>query len=354
MMPSDLWQEDYRDKKVLVTGHTGFKGAWLSLWLCELGARVTGFSLEDWANDRLFKLAGLSARLADERGDISDAKRLEEVVSKYRPEIVFHLAAQPLVRESYWDPVKTFRTNVMGTVHVLECMRKSEALRAGVIVTSDKCYRNQEREKGYRESDELGGHDPYSASKAGAELIVHSYDQSFFRGTGKMIASARAGNNLGGGDYAKDRLVPDSIAALAGGREIEIRNPDAVRPWQHVLEPLRGYLWLGAKLLNREEAFAQAWNFGPGQESVVPVSKVIELIIRYWGGGRWRSVESPRDWHESKLLQLDISKAVRELGWRPRWTIEQVIEKTVEWYKNVGAGDAYALCVRQIKEYMRA
>ena len=342
----------YKGKRVLVTGHTGFKGSWLSIWLNELGAKVIGFSLPEWENDRLFKDAGLSGRVIDERGNICDLKRLEEIFSRQKPDIVFHLAAQPLVRDSYSDPIGTFGANTMGTANVLECIRNSKSTDLGVMITTDKCYRNKEQNKGYKEIDELGGHDPYSTSKAAAELVIGSYRKSFFENSGKLVASARAGNNLGGGDYSRDRLIPDCIRALKENNPIRIRNPKSTRPWQHVLEPLYGYLLLGSKLLSGEKRFADAWNFGPERESIVPVSKVADMVIKDWGSGKWLDVHEAGDLHEAKLLSLDISKAKKELKWRPRWGIEKAIRMTIDWYKNFDKEGAYQLCVRQIEEYV--
>ncbi|MBF0216413.1 MAG: CDP-glucose 4,6-dehydratase [Candidatus Omnitrophica bacterium] len=344
----------YKGKKVLVTGHTGFKGSWLSIWLTGLGANVTGFSLQDWENDYLFKKARLSGRLSDERGDISDLKRLGEVFALHKPDIVFHLAAQPLVRDSYRDPVKTFLTNTMGTVNILECIRSSAHAVSGVIITTDKCYKNREQSIGYKETDVLGGHDPYSASKAAAELVIDSYRNSFFADSGKLVASARAGNNLGGGDNSKDRIMPDCIYALKEGRAIAVRNPDSTRPWQHVLEPLYGYMLLGYGLLCGKAIFADSWNFGPEKGSIVPVSNITDLVVKYWGSGRWIDSHDPDSPHEAKLLSLDISKAETILGWKPKWNIEKTVKMTVDWYRNVDKCDAYRLCMDQIEEYVDA
>lgn len=342
----------YKNKIVLITGHTGFKGSWLSIWLNELGAKVVGFSLEKWENDYLFKKARLSKYIADERGDIADLKRLSDVFAKHKPEIVFHLAAQPLVRASYQDPIKTLNTNIMGTINVLECIRKSKSVRSGVMITSDKCYKNVERMKRYKETDELGGHDPYSVSKAAAELAIDSYKKSFFASSKQLVSSARAGNVIGGGDFAKDRLIPDCIKSLKNNLPITIRNPKATRPWQHVLEPLYGYLLLGAKLLKGKKEFAEAWNFGPERESAIPVSKLADLLIKSWGGGTWVDAHRMGDLHEAGYLSLDISKAKKKLGWYSGWGIGKAVEKTVGWYKEAGDGDAYLLCIQQIGEYM--
>lgn len=342
----------YKDKIVLVTGHTGFKGSWLSIWLNELKAKVIGFSLPEWENDYLFKKAGLSGRLVDERGDINDIQRLNEVFTMYKPEMVFHLAAQPLVRDSYSNPLGTFNTNVIGTVNVLECIRRFDCVNSGVMITTDKCYKNKEQKKGYKESDELGGYDPYSASKAAAELAIDSYRKSFFTASGKPIASARAGNNIGGGDLSKDRLIPDCIRALKENKPVNIRNPESTRPWQHALEPVYGYLLLGSRLLNGEDKFSEAWNFGPEKGSIVPVSKIADMVIKEWGSGEWVDVHDPNDPHEASWLSLDISKAKRRLHWKPIWNIEKAVAKTVSWYKKADGENAYCLCVNQIEEYL--
>jgi len=348
MLPFDI----YKNKRILVTGHTGFKGSWLSIWLNELNADVVGFSLAAWNNDYLFKKAELNKHVVDERGNVADLARLEEVFRKYKPECVFHLAAQPLVRDSYVNPTETFNTNITGTINVLECIRKFDCITSGVIITTDKCYKNREQKKGYKETDELGGYDPYSTSKAAAELIIDSYRKSFFSDCAKLVASARAGNNIGGGDFSKDRILPDCIAALQDNRPIRIRNPKSTRPWQHALEPLYGYLLLGSKLLHRDKNFAEGWNFGPEKESMIPVATVVDTVIKRWGSGRWVDIHNPHDLHESRWLSLDISKAKKKLKWKPRWGIGKAIQKTVEWYKSVDTQDAYRLCAQQIREYI--
>ncbi len=342
----------YQNKRVLVTGHTGFKGSWLSIWLHGLGARVIGFSLPEWENDYLFKSARLCENIVDERGDVIDLKRLHEVFTQYKPEIIFHLAAQPLVRASYQDAVGTLNTNIMGTANVLECMKASESVAAGVMITSDKCYKNIERPKRYKEVDELGGDDPYSVSKAAAELIIDSYRKSFFSSSKKSIASARAGNVIGGGDTAKDRLIPDCIKSLRENKPIAIRAPKAIRPWQHVLEPLYGYLLLGSRLLDHKKEFTGPWNFGPEKESVVPVSRLADLIVESWGEGEWIDAHKKNDLPEAGFLSLDISKAKKKLMWQPRWNIKKAIEKTVRWYQEIHGDNAFRLCVRQIEEYV--
>lgn len=354
----------YKGRTVLVTGHTGFKGAWLSIWLNGLGAKVIGFSLDKYDNDFVFRNSRLKKSIADERGDIRDLKRLREVFQKHRPEIVFHLAAQPLVRDSYNVPAETFDTNIMGTVNVLECIRLSDSVRAGVMITTDKCYKNKEdkckeKGKGYTESDELWGYDPYSASKACAEIAIDSYRNSFFNnadsGNGKpakLVASARAGNVIGGGDFAKDRLIPDCIKALKEKKPIIIRNPNHTRPWQHVLEPLNGYLMLGQRLLEGKKEFAGPWNFGPDRESIINVSNVADIIVKQWGEGKWvDSGNKNEKMHETTMLCLDNSKAKKLLKWSPKLSITESLKKTVEWYRRSEKEDAHDLCLEQIREY---
>jgi CDP-glucose 4,6-dehydratase len=347
----------FRGRSVLVTGHTGFKGSWLSLWLHLLGARVTGYALPPANACDNFVVCRLGERIADIRGDIRDKAHLHDVFGSCRPEIVFHLAAQPIVRESYRLPAETLETNVTGTVNVLENIRLSETVRAGVVVTSDKCYENREQLWGYRECDALGGRDPYSASKACAEIIAAAYGESFFAagqdGSAKAIATARAGNVIGGGDWSPNRIIPDCVRALRTGEPIAVRNPDSVRPWQFVLEPLYGYLLLASRLLDSLARYAGAWNFGPDFESIVPVGSVVDKVMAIWGGGQ-RLDRPERDApHEAGLLSLDCAKAKARLGWRPRLSLDEALGWTVEWYKSFETQDIYELCRRQIIGYSR-
>ena len=346
---------------VLVTGHTGFKGSWLSIWLSELGARVVGYSLAPPTAPSNFEASRLSQYIVDIRSDIRDLDRLCRVIEEYKPEVVFHLAAQPIVRESYTNPKDTFDVNVGGTVNVLEAIRVTSSVKAAVCITSDKCYQNQEWVWGYRENDNLGGRDPYSASKAMAELAILAYRQSFFTADGHeqhpvAVASARAGNVVGGGDWGKDRLAVDCVQALMEGQTISLRNPKSVRPWQFVLEPLSGYLWLAAKLLQEGGQFAEAWNFGPPERLAVSVQDLAQKLIQLWGAGEWEDVSSDQAPHESGLLSLSWEKAANLLGWRPTYTWQEALTETVHWFKKYQAsgldGDMYSTCVEQIEHYV--
>ena len=322
----------YQGRRVLVTGHSGFKGSWLCAWLERLGAEVCGVSLPPETAPNHFSLLGSAVR--SEWCDVRDAAKLAAAVRAFRPEILFHLAAQPLVRLSYREPAETFSTNVAGTVNLLEAARCVETLRAVVVVTSDKCYRNRERHAGYREDEPLGGHDPYSASKGCQEIVAASYRDSFFAPAGVLLATARAGNVIGGGDWAADRLVPDLIRAAAKGETESLRSPDAVRPWQHVLEPLSGYLELGRRLFRGETACADAWNFGPAEEEAVTVGEAAELLKRSWPKIAFRFAPPPGAPHEAKLLRLDCSKAERGLGWRGVWSTGEAFRHTAGWYRD--------------------
>lgn len=328
----------YSDKRVLITGHTGFKGSWLALWLSQIGAKVTGYALAPSTSPSHINMLHIDCLSVS--GDIRDDGKLHSVIRKERPEIIFHLAAQSLVRRSYQEPVDTLDTNVMGTVKLLETCRQSPSVKAVVVVTSDKCYENKEWLWGYRENDALGGYDPYSASKACAELVTSSYRHSFFpvdkygHHHSILLASARAGNVIGGGDWAEDRLIPDIARAVSKKEVVSIRNPISVRPWQHVLEPLSGYLMLGQKLLQGEPEFADAWNFGPGEEGCLKVETLVKQLTRYWNGIDYRLSPLSPDLHEANSLQLDCSKARIKLRWRPVWDINKALEMTGVWYHN--------------------
>jgi CDP-glucose 4,6-dehydratase len=343
----------FRGRRVLVTGHTGFKGSWLSLWLHLLGAELAGYALEPEPQTNLFHMLDLASRMRHVRADIRDYDRLRAVFHEFQPEFVFHLAAQALVRQSYEQPKLTFDTNVGGAVNLLEAIRSTPSVRAVVFVTSDKCYRNKEWIWGYRENDELGGHDPYSASKAAAELIFSSYLDSFFRkNAGLGIATVRAGNVIGGGDGSRDRIVPDCMHALRNGIPIVLRNPHATRPWQHVLDPLCGYLTLAARLYENQQDYSGSWNFGPDADSIHTVREVAEKIISFRGDGRivvQTPVGAP---HEHGLLHLNCDKAQQMLGWRLRWEFDRAIEQVVRWYQEIDAGTpALEVTRSQIEAY---
>ena len=346
----------FRGKRVLVTGHTGFKGSWLALWLHMLGAEVAGLALPPENVDDHFNLLGLERLIQHNIGDIRNKDVVDNLCNKFQPEFLFHLAAQPLVRYSYDEPKLTFDTNVGGSVNVLEAVRNTASIKVLIYVTSDKCYKNKEWLWGYRENDELGGHDPYSASKAAAELIFSSYMDSFFsRREGMGAASVRAGNVIGGGDWAKDRIVPDGIRALRDKRPIEIRNPSATRPWQHVLEPLSGYLITAAKLYASPKEFSGAWNFGPDDEAVRTVNDLAKQVISCWGEGTLHSPQQPNAPHEANLLHLNCDKAKRLLNWRARWDFIQGVTETVRWYREVtDGGAALPVSLQQITNYMEA
>ena len=348
----------YKGKKVLVTGHTGFKGSWLSIWLRELGAEVIGYSLDPYTEKDNFVLSHLSEKIVDIRGDIRDRKHLRKVFDKYQPEIVFHLAAQPLVRLSYDIPVETYETNLMGTINILEEIRNCKNTKIGIMITTDKCYENKEQIWGYRENEAFGGYDPYSSSKGACEIAIQSWRKSFFNPKdyekhGKSIASVRAGNVIGGGDWAKDRIVPDCIRALEAGKDIEIRRPRSIRPWEHVLEPLSGYLLLGQKMMEDPTKYCEGWNFGPNLDAIVNVWEVAKKIVKNYGKGTLKDISDPNALHEAKLLLLDITKSRFELGWKPTLTIDESVELTAEWYKRYLNEDVYKLCVKQINRFSK-
>ena len=341
----------FKGCKVLMTGHTGFKGSWLALWLQQLGAEVVGLALPPEMQPNHWDLLKLD--IEAHHVDIRDYAAVQKVVSKVDPEIVFHLAAQPLVRRSYGDPLTTWATNVQGTAHLLEACRHVANLRAIVAVTTDKCYENQGWLWGYRENDRLGGYDPYSASKAGAELVAASYRQSYFASENSpLLATARAGNVIGGGDWSADRLIPDLVRARARGESVEIRSPHATRPWQHVLESLSGYLLLGQRLLERQTSFAEAWNFGPNESGNQPVSAVLSKLTQNWGELQWHVTGAPQP-HEAALLQLDSAKARTLLKWLPVWELEEGLRQTANWYRAyVEKGEVISL--QQLTDYLSA
>jgi CDP-glucose 4,6-dehydratase len=345
----------WQGRRVFLTGHTGFKGGWLVMWLNSLGAEVHGYALGAPAGPTLFRTCGIERLLAAHtEGDVRDAQRLAEALRRSRAEVVLHLAAQSLVRPSYADPVGTFAINVMGTVHLLDAVRSCGSVGATVIVTSDKCYENDGRGKTYVESDSLGGHDPYSASKGCAEIVAASYARSFLAAAGMPVATARAGNVLGGGDWSDDRLVPDLIRAIGRGQPLEVRAPNATRPWQHVLEPLSGYLLLCERLLAGDGQCAGAWNFGPDLQDVRPVSWVLDELCQFLPGASWRPGPAPR-LHEAAHLALDSTKARNGLGWSPRWTLREALRRTAEWHAQAHAGaDMARVSLRQIEEFAAA
>lgn len=348
-MNRDFW----RGRRVLLTGHTGFKGSWTALWLHRLGATVSGFSLAPPSEKNLFDLGAVKDIVADVGGDVRDLAAVDRAVAAAKPEIVLHMAAQSLVRESYRAPVETYATNVMGSVHVLDAVRRASGVRAVVIVTSDKCYENREQIWGYRETDPMGGHDPYSNSKGCAELVVSAYRQSFFASEGApAIASVRAGNVIGGGDWANDRLVPDAMRAFSAGKRVVLRNPRATRPWQHVLEPIHGYLTLAEKLTTEGARWASGWNFGPKDDDARPVGEVVDTLAKIWGRGAGWDLETGSQPHEAHSLRLDCSRANVELGWRGRLDLDTALRWVVEWYDGHLRGEAArTLTERDIARY---
>ncbi|MBA7516671.1 CDP-glucose 4,6-dehydratase [subsurface metagenome] len=359
-MQNNIFNNVYNGKKILVTGHTGFKGGWLSLWLKELGAEVIGYSLDPPTKPSFFEAVDLKNKIIHIIGDVRDEKHLLSVFEKYQPEFVFHLAAQSLVRFSYKEPRLTYETNVIGTVNILEAIRKSKSVKAAVVITSDKCYENKEWIYGYRENDPVGGYDPYSSSKGCVELVVSAYRRSFFNPTNQndhkiAISSARAGNVIGGGDWREDRLIPDCLKSLSEDRAIIIRNPEAVRPWQHVLEPLNGYLLLGARMYKDGAKYNGAWNFGPSDSDLITVEEITKKIVSYWGSGKYKNEISLKNPHEAKLLKLDCSKARSILNWYPAYNIDEALSKTVGWYKmfydEIGEDSLFKYTIKQIRDY---
>jgi CDP-glucose 4,6-dehydratase len=351
----------WKSRKVFLTGHTGFKGSWLALWLLSMGADLCGYALDPPTEPSLYRLLKLDVQLKSIHGDIRDLNALESALRDFQPEVVIHLAAQPLVRLSYQSPVETYEVNVLGTVHLLDAIRRTPSVGAVVVVTSDKCYENQEWHRSYREHEPMGGHDPYSSSKGCAELVTAAYRRSFFH-SGHLtkqvaVATARAGNVVGGGDWALDRLVPDIVRAFAAGEYAVIRNPGAVRPWQHVLEPLAGYLTLAERLYSDGHAFAEGWNFGPADLDARPVKYLVSELARLWGdAASWQIAETQNvheDVHEAHMLRLDSAKAHARLGWSPHWGIDETLANTVDWYKRYYSGEDIGGCtLRQIGSFM--
>jgi CDP-glucose 4,6-dehydratase len=331
-----IFRNAFAGRKVLVTGHTGFKGSWLTNWLIELGADVTGYGLLPPSNPSHFNLLNLSQKVHHIVGDIRDLSKLTGTIRQARPEIVFHLAAQPLVRQSYEEPRETFETNVMGTVNVFEAVRSNDSVSTIVNITSDKSYHNREIDHAYKEDEALGGFDPYSASKGAAEIVTGAYRNSFFTpASGIQLASVRAGNVIGGGDWAVDRIIPDSVRALTNGEPIQVRNPAAIRPWQHVLEPLAGYLWLGARMMTDDKRLDAAYNFGPTPEGHLTVENVVNSFLKSWGSGTWESPEAETTQpHEAHFLKLDSARSKRVLGWKPVWNSTETLSRTAGWYRD--------------------
>jgi len=353
-----MFNNVYRGKTVLVTGHTGFKGSWLAIWLTLLGAKVVGYSLSVYKDRSNFVACNLPQKLyADIRGDIRDLEKIEATIKQYQPEIIFHLAAQALVRTSYQEPKLTYETNVMGSLNILEAVRKSDCVKTVIMITSDKCYENVEQIWGYKETDTMGGYDPYSSSKGCAELMISSYRNSFFNpkdyaGHGKSVVSVRAGNVIGGGDWSDNRLIPDCIRFIEAGKSIEIRNPNATRPWQHVLEPISGYLRVGEKMMEDPVKFATNFNFGPPLSSNKTVWEVVQHVVKIYGRGNVINASNPHAVHEDNLLNLDVTKAYTMLDWKPKLSLEDSIKFTVDWYKeSLLTKDMYDFCVKQIEQH---
>jgi CDP-glucose 4,6-dehydratase len=349
MVDTKFWQ----GKRVFLTGHTGFKGSWLSLWLVSMGAKVKGYSLDPPTSPSLFNEVNIGSIIESEIGDIRDQKKLFESVKNFDPEILFHMAAQPLVRDSYSSPLETYEVNVMGTVNVLEAARNCTNLKTIINVTTDKCYANDERKIGYKENDPMGGYDPYSSSKGCAELVSLAYRKSFLNNAGIGIATVRAGNVIGGGDWAKDRLIPDILRSFAKKQSVVIRNPNSTRPWQHVLEPLSGYLILAQKLFNNKKEYSEGWNFGPNDTDVKPVKWILEKMILGWPDSKW-VIDSNQNPHEAVYLKLDISKAKSKLNWYPTWDLGVALERIIIWHTAwQNKEDMQIFCFNEIKQYTK-
>ncbi|MCU7799938.1 MAG: CDP-glucose 4,6-dehydratase [gamma proteobacterium symbiont of Lucinoma myriamae] len=345
-------QKFWKNKRVYLTGHTGFKGSWLSLWLQDLGADVRGFALNPPTSPSLFEDAEVMEKIESEIGDIRNKEQLQKSMVEFNPEILIHMAAQSLVRLSYQEPIETYDINVMGTVNVLEAARKCSNLRCIVNVTTDKCYENKEWEWGYRENESLGGYDPYSSSKACAELVTSAYRQSFMQEKNIGLASVRAGNVIGGGDWANDRLIPDILRSFEKNKPVIIRNPKSTRPWQHVLEPLAGYLILAQKLFENPHDFSGAWNFGPNDEDVKPVEWIVDRMVKYWSNNASFILDDKANFHEAHYLKLDCSKSKSKLGWTPQWNLDMALEKIIHWYQAYQQQqNMQQITLEQIKSY---
>jgi CDP-glucose 4,6-dehydratase len=349
MVNESFWQ----GKRVYLTGHTGFKGSWLSLWLAGMGAAVKGYALLPPTEPSLFDVASVADKIDSEIGDIRNLDQLSKSMTAFDPDIIIHMAAQPLVRLSYSEPLETYDTNVMGTAKVLEAARACSRLKAIVIVTTDKCYENREWVWGYREDEPMGGHDPYSSSKGCAELVTSAYRRSFMKEKGVGLASARAGNVIGGGDWASDRLIPDILRAFEQSKPVVVRNPAATRPWQHVLEPLAGYLALAENLYNQPNLYSEGWNFGPSENDAKPVDWILNHMVKKWPNASWQ-LDKKANHHEAGYLKLDISKAKARLNWQPTWQLEQTLTKIIDWHQMwLNNEDMQKVCMKEINDYMR-
>jgi CDP-glucose 4,6-dehydratase len=344
----------WKDKKVFITGHSGFKGSWMCLWLESMGADIAGYSLEPSSSPSLFSESDVGRNINNTFADIRDLSTLTNAILSFKPEIVIHMAAQPLVRKSYEDPIETFSTNIMGTVNLLDVIRHMDGVKAVVNVTTDKCYENKEWLWAYRENEPMGGHDPYSSSKACSELVTRAFSKSYYSSSTTALASARAGNVVGGGDWSNDRLIPDILLAFQENRPVVIRNPKSTRPWQHVLEPIHGYLLLAEKLYNDGQQFSTAWNFGPKDEDSKSVEWILDEMVSRWGdGAKWVN-DSNDNPHEASYLKLDISKASIGLGWEPKWGLHKTLSHIVSWHKDWLSGiPARELCIDQINEFIK-